>query len=353
MSAPAAALQKFSQNLHKLRALKIYDLNADDLRTLVDLGTRKKTPLRLTKFVGDLMGNSPDEETTLMTKFLVSQASTLRTLDLYLDFTTYFYFYPNFRIPKMEQLSKLKLAYWRNEEDECKIFYEGGTLTTAFPALKSFKWDSHIKWESGYRLQELHHNSHDGVTKLNLPDDGAKHCLGMNFKYPALTHLNIYMDNANVEEFAQLWGKWPNLKSLHLECFARDLKRSSDPFSNLDELLTGLPTAALNDLKAELGFQNDWASLVVNLERIRQLMDKYKTRAGISDLPHLGEFTLELISSCDYELTDIGGYFGFAMASSALQHISIRHSTDTQVRITPNCEGVIREALGPFAFINF
>jgi hypothetical protein len=89
---------------------------------------------------------------------------------------------------------------------------------------------------------------------------------------------------------------------------------------------------------------------------------RYKTQPGISDLKHLQKFVFDAYHP--FQITDFGGYFGFAMASPTLQHIAFtskrvwddnrpRKIRGTEILISEECESMIRSAFGPYMVISF
>jgi hypothetical protein len=254
----------------------------------------------------------------------------------------------------MDKLQTLEISGSRYQLD-CEI----GTFSANFPALKKLVLNNDWPLDENSQLDFWESVSHPGVTHLvfNKLMLVSAACLSrIAAIFPMVTSVELSMGTP--EAFTRIWSSWPFLKSLHiyyrLSCY-----RNAQVL-DLDEHMTGIASWRFLSLKQELA-----ASSPFNLDVINFLMFPYKIRPGISDLQHLQKFTLEIrrvgkdFGKQGYELTDIGGLFGIAMTNPRLQHVEIKSSlfpssskVYPEIGVSPQCRSLIREALGPFAYIN-
>jgi hypothetical protein len=235
-----------------------------------------------------------------------------------------------------------------------------------FPALQRFKLQDTFHHQAS--LEELQFLAHEGVTELktnvslsewreSVPFGSIPNHLG----FPSITRLEISILDSILfldDDSRELWTSWPALEILHIEYRTTGQWFDSDypdedrrVVLKLDEFLSGIPETAFDLVTLELAHP---ASQPLELEALKGIHNKYKTMACISDLRYLREFKLQMNAS--YSLTNIGGYFGFGVANSRLEYISIipgaKFGQKNVGRISEECFDLIKSVLAPEAEIN-
>lgn len=146
--------------------------------------------------------------------------------------------------------------------------------------------------------------------------------------FPRVTSLEANITQVrSMQEVREIWNLWPQLRRLFLrfDCCRSELQhvdgsRQDHEVLILDELLTGIKPQKSSEGRPTY----DWLLCKleapgVDLERLQELGTEFKDGPGLADLPKLEEFELKMASYFP-GLTDVSGYFAFALALGRPHH---------------------------------